>query len=339
MGPTPAVPKPVMRIRELLLQKGITLDKIDDGIVECLSYKDKNSLGSCMRSTMSKEALQTYSEETHAGKREWLKQFLLDPAAASMMGTNTTINEDVQTNRNSTQWLTVEQLASPAYLNSMAHAELMVKDLPCQPHESASLAAQGVLVYKYTCKADIHDKTNKQQASVEATSELTSQEYGQVLKDMEATECGSAGGPATKRRKTTCQKRELSPGTKAKQSATTQRVNSLKKFKSEIDKSNSDIRQAEQMVKRMVDEKGFPETMQKWFADRVEEFKLQHAAHHEYYVSEMTKMPSTPWDVPALQSSIEAIEARSQNLATDFKQFKDGVYLDVKRLMGASGSK
>ena len=61
------------------MKQGISLDKIDDNAIKKLGYQDRNALGSCMRSSLSKEAMDKYRNETEDKKCEWLKQFLLDP--------------------------------------------------------------------------------------------------------------------------------------------------------------------------------------------------------------------------------------------------------------------
>eukprot|EP00974_Lingulodinium_polyedra_P118674 11168123-Lingulodinium_polyedra.AAC.1 len=83
----------------------------------------------------------------------------------------------------------------------------------------------------------------------------------------------SQGAPSAKKRKVGANKREVDVKTKELQAATTLRVNVLKKLKRDLDKTNSDIRTAEMLARRMCDEKGFPESMQQWFMERVSAFK------------------------------------------------------------------
>ena len=112
----------------------------------------------------------------------------------------------------------------------------------------------------------------------------------------------------------------------------------LKKLKSDIDKAQKDIREVEGLVSRMVSDKGFPETMQQWFQSRVKNFKDSHGQIHQFYVNEMTDMPSSPLGLEGVQARTQKVEEVIAELSKDFKDFKDGVMQDVKHLMAGSKS-
>ena len=99
-------------------------------------------------------------------------------------------------------WLTREQLGSPQYLNSMEHADAMIKTLPSKKHDNEVLADLGVLMYEYTHEVEEHNKINQQEARTDATAELTDKEYAEVTHDLQANNvCSNKASKPGKRKK------------------------------------------------------------------------------------------------------------------------------------------
>ena len=123
-----------------------------------------------------------------AERRQWLSQFILDPACCSNEGINRTVNSTVRMGEDNVVWVTLEQLAGSSFLNSMEHAKASIATFPSRPHEIAGLAAEGVLQYEYTSSVTTHRKIKEQSTETRASVELTDNQYGEVTADLTAAE-------------------------------------------------------------------------------------------------------------------------------------------------------
>ena len=246
------MPKPVLKVRDMLQAKGVALDSLTPaGLKDLLPAKEFNALGSCMRSNFAPNARASYDDGSADTKREWLMKLLLDPAVCKKTAEHVNEVTDRQRKKAVGAWLTEHQLAAPDRLNNADHAAKMVKTLPSRPHEVAELAQDGVLQYWYTEKTETLEKDNVQTARLTASSELTDPEYKQVLGDMKDA---SGAAPPEKRKTAVSHKREESPQTKARRVAKQQRDGALRDLKRKLDDGNTLTREADAKAHALVNQ-------------------------------------------------------------------------------------
>ena len=126
---------------------------------------------------------------------------------------------------------------------------------------------------------------------------------------------------------------------KKKRAAHTGRAGALKNLKSQLDKTNRELRAAEKLI-GLMGGKGYSLAMSDFFTSQVNEVKTKYHAHHASYVEAMSEIVLTPWwDELRLQNSKESLEKIVEALQSELKAFKDGVAVPVKNLMGLRGAR
>ena len=268
---------------------------------------------------------------------------MLDPKTCQCQGVNINRNIDRVKKRDTTVWLTKEQLASPKWLNSTEQAEQLVKALPDRDHEVAELAAMGVKQYKWHHSKEDHDKINDMETGTEARADLTAEQYEQVGQDMKHKDVGSSQPSGTKKRKaqTTPTGKPDNEEVKKLRTAHAARATGLKNLKTAMDKFNQEMRATEKSIGTMTS-KGYPSTMADWYVSQLQQNRGKYMVHHAAYVEHMSEVPSTPWDEERLMSSSKCLETMLVQLKAEFKTFMDSVSHDVKNLVqekGAASSK
>ena len=126
---------------------------------------------------------------------------------------------------------------------------------------------------------------------------------------------------------------------KKKRAAHTGRALALKNLKSQLKKTNRELRAAEKLI-GLMGGKGYSLAMSDFFTSQVNEVKTKYHAHHASYVEAMSEIVLTPWwGELRLQNSKESLEKIVEALQSELKAFKDGVAVPVKNLMGLRGAR
>ena len=180
------VPAPVQNIRKYLEEKGLacTADNL-----KLVPSATRNAAASSMRTALAPTAMAEYKKsKSDAERRQWLQQFILDPACCAREGLNKTKLATLKMNDENVVWVTLEQLAGSSFLNNMEHAKATIATLNSRPHEIAALAAEGILQYEYTSSVTTHKKIKETSTETRAKVELTDNQYGEVTADLTAAE-------------------------------------------------------------------------------------------------------------------------------------------------------
>ena len=82
-------------------------------------------------------------------------------------------------------WLTLSQMASPTYFNSMEDAELIAVDCLERAHELPSMAAKGKKQYEVELTEEIWQRLNKESVEVNARADLKASDYAKIKDQME----------------------------------------------------------------------------------------------------------------------------------------------------------
>ena len=140
-------------------------DSISAESIGKVLYKDRKNAFSALNVYLKQNHPDKYAEYVELlrdeERRTWMASYILDPKSGGSSAVNVTSRSIEHARSRTTVWLTIEELGGPKYLNSMSNAKLMAKDLLSRPHESPSLATEGVLQYRYyndkraTCRSQV----------------------------------------------------------------------------------------------------------------------------------------------------------------------------------------
>lgn len=298
-----------------------------EAIKEHIKGKELNNLANCFRQSMSDSAKQQYKALAKDDERRaWLAQYILDPAFATCEGFNRTTAFTKQEQRDDEQWVTLEMLKGPSFLNSEEHARIAIKDLDSRPHELAALAEEGVKQYKFSWSVLRRSSGVKDEAGTSAHAELTEKEFADVSTDM----AKNFSKPV--KRKAVAVKEPESEEVKRLKTAKNLRGTALRKCKALIDRSASECGNTERELEKMK-LKGYPDTMMEWFMAKIGEFKAHLNVAQKVYAEEATRVQVNP-DADYLEASRKEVDNTTQTLENKFKSFKESVASDIKKLAG-----
>lgn len=321
--PPTKIPKSVLRIRDKMesLGKPVTAATLR----EVLDKKEFNNIANVFRQSMSTSAREEYKKVARDDERRaWIAQYIIDPGFASVEGFNVTTAFNKQTAKEEEQWLTQEQLASPVYLNSITHAEAIIKELESRPHEYKVLADQGVLQYKFTMTSTQKEHGVVEENGTRATAELKENEYAEVTKDITSNYSRPAKRKAPP-------KEAESEEVKRMRCARQLRATTVRKCKALIDKSALDVSVCETNLAKL-QAKGYPGAMTEWYEQKVVQFKESMVQAQAAYSKEATKVDIQP-ELADIEASTRDIDSALQQLDQQYKAFKDSVFCDVKKLV------
>ena len=123
------------------------------------------------------EAQETFRKLDYKSKQQWLEKFKLDPSMAWLEAEQETSVGAEEKNSNEVLSLTLEQLASPNYLNSEVHAKAVFEAMPKKPHEVKALADIGVEVVEWNRAWKTVSDWHREQVKVRAIGELDEDTY------------------------------------------------------------------------------------------------------------------------------------------------------------------
>jgi len=318
------VPKAVCRARETLGQLGLD---ITGGNLKKLPKDDLNKLATSFRAALADEARSGYKQlQSDAERRDWLAQYILDPEIAACRGFNSTSSFTAQSKKGSSKWLTEAQIST--LLSDPSSAAILCEsgDLESRPHEYPSLAAKGVKQYYYTADEDIAEAGVKDEAGVAAEADMTPKQFAEV-KDHMCNNFGKAG-----KRKTSKPKVQESESAKRLKAVALARSSSLRKLKALSDKMHNDLAAAEKDIPKLR-EKGYPEQMQSFLADKVAEAKGWLKDASSVYAQEILKPDSkTGGDVNSLEEDCKRVDETTQTLDEKFQVYKKTAGSDIRKL-------
>ena len=142
------IPAPIQKAKDKLTELGLPITR--ENIESNIDPTEINKLLGVLRWNLNKpgnEKQKSTFQETK-DKRSFLAPFLLDPDVSKCEVFNSSKKEITSGTKGRKVWLTLNQLASNAVLNSMEDALLISKDLPDRDHEKPSMAAAGKKQYE-----------------------------------------------------------------------------------------------------------------------------------------------------------------------------------------------
>ena len=162
-----------------------------EDITSCPDKGLRNRATTAMVRTLSVEQKVSYSRcQSDRERHQWVAEYLLDPQKVKCEGATSVSRSSTTTDKAVTVWITEEELAGPAHLNSKDNAAIAVTTLQHRPHEIAALAAAGVKQYQWTIKQHVSDAKITEAATVTGSAEMIA-EQAQMLRD----HMGNSGNP------------------------------------------------------------------------------------------------------------------------------------------------
>ena len=198
-GVAAKIPKSCREAKEKLAHAGMAVTP--QNLKSMLSLKEMNILQATFRQAMSQDSRETYKAlSSDDERRSFVAQYVLDPTLAKTNGFNKKFAFGETASESVEGWITKEELSGPKFLNSKAHAEILIenRELPEREHEIPSLARAGVKQYYYSTKATKKTTGERTEAGTTGDIELKAQEYTEVNAHID-----SSFSDGSRKRKTT----------------------------------------------------------------------------------------------------------------------------------------
>ena len=152
---------------------------------------------------MGNEELNVFKSMSPEERAKWMAQFVMDPDKCKKQGfSNTQVIDNTFTDE-AEQLCTMDELGGPKFLNNKEHARIACeagdfgKPLP---HELPSLAAAGVMQYRFSWAVYKSRIGLENKAGVQTEADLTTTEYNEVKAAMQGDMQGAQKGPSGKRK-------------------------------------------------------------------------------------------------------------------------------------------
>ena len=127
--------------------------------------------------------------------------------------------------------------------------------------------------------------------------------------------------------------KEETPEEKKLKGLKSQRQTVLRKAKAQIDKASKDTHAVEQDVPKLR-EKTYPEAMLKWFQERIDSAKETTDTMQAEYAVEARKIETEKPSAEELMDATKVLDAAMTKHEEAMKTFRDGVFVNVKKLLG-----
>ena len=322
------VPKPVLDVREKLAGMEINADTLKNN----LSKADLNKLGNNFRSRMNTEARNAYNKLiTDEQRRARLAQYVIDPASANCTGTNETKVHASKEQRDDAGWLHECQIAGPNYMNDKELAHLLCEsgELESRASEYPCFANKGLTQYWFsmTMLRSVAGQTDT--ASVQATSELTEQEYEEVKASMQIN-IGTRSSSSNKRKTTA---KEPESAEKKKREMESFKQAQMRKLKALTDKVHNEVAKLTADIPSL-SAKGYPEAMQEWCVASLVGIKDSMKRAQDAYNEEIVKVKADHAELADIEAVGKHLDAELQTLERAYSEWKKGPGAEVKKLVG-----
>ena len=266
------LPTCVVQAREILADKGIDLtDLSGENLKEVMPSKQFNVLANSYRASMSEDS-KPVQDPAKRRREKGLDCPVCHRPTKCNMHRCPEHSCQVRDERPPQGLLAIQRaIGGPKHLNSMAHAEIIIKaeELDSRPHELASLAKENVMQYFFTWSYLEQLTGVKQESKVEATAELKAEEYEEVQRHMVNQQ-----GETTYTTQGPPRRRLLRIPPRKRRELLAKRASKLRGMKTRMDKIHNDLTSSENDVDATLRAKGYPNAMIKWSLEKFSRQKL-----------------------------------------------------------------
>ena len=151
-------PPTIKQAQADLALTGVNIEDLSpDVMAEKLGASKMRDLFSSMRAHLQKHQPAVYTtylaqtSKSDADKRAWLARFIIVPESGGCTAESENKVSHIDAEQETEQWVTLDMLGGPSFLNNPEHAHIMVLEMESRPFKkSTALAANVVLEYKRT---------------------------------------------------------------------------------------------------------------------------------------------------------------------------------------------
>jgi hypothetical protein len=181
------LPKAAQEFKDMIMTMGGSVDA--NGVANaCPKLRNKASVA--MKAMMDDDSKQKWAampqgKEHEEARHQWIADYLLDPKIVTCTGINTTSRRSQGGTKAATVWVTLNELAGPAHMNSYADAKVAVTSMQSRLHkDNSAMAAAGINQYKHTIFKEVSNQLKEQKVEAVAEASMDSESYQNVCKHM-----------------------------------------------------------------------------------------------------------------------------------------------------------
>ena len=182
-----ALPKAAQEFKEVILALGGSLDS--DGVAKACP-KQRNKAAMAMKVMMDEDSKKKWAALDHGKASEearfqWIADYLLDPKIVTCKGRNISSRSSQDGTKAKIVWVTLNELAGPAHMNSYEDAKVAVTSMQSRRHkDNSAMAAAGINQYKHTIFKEVSNQLKEQKVEAVAEASMDSESYQNVCKHM-----------------------------------------------------------------------------------------------------------------------------------------------------------
>ena len=176
------LPKAVAEYKEMLEKLGgVTPENVSKA-----GGKMRNQAMNAMKRHIGDDKKAEYEKlNSDAERREWLAEYILNPAEGGCLGKNWTQRTSVSSNKTAWVWLTQAELEGPRWLNSKELAEIAISSMASRKHSTnRALSDAGVLEYRHEIRKEEMTKAIEEGARLEQAAEVDPKHYTAMVEHM-----------------------------------------------------------------------------------------------------------------------------------------------------------
>ena len=329
MSPT-KIPKPVQDVKAYMASIGQPITA--DNLGKYLDKKLMNNISNTMRNSLSLENKAAYKDTatTDQSRRDWVAQFVLDPAMAKTTGFNRCVAFKKENHKDKEVWITKCQMEGPEYCNNAEHAKLLIEEggMPSRPHEEPCLAKAGVMQYLWVKKSVQRSHGATEEAGTVAEAAVNAEDYKEVANQIKA-----GVGKPVKRKASKPPKEPESEESKRLKASASLRTSTIRKCKAALDKAAQDAALCEKLVADL-GTKGYPAALNQFFEMKIADFRGDIKITQDKYAEEAMKVQERSPSIESVQAGCHNVDMALQSLDSKHKAFKDSALSDLKKLVG-----
>ena len=163
---------------------------VDANSVAKACNKQRNKAAIAMKWSMDEEsktkwAALTQSPDDQEARHQWIADYLLDPTIVGCKGRNTSSRISQDGTKAKIVWVTLNELAGPAYMNSVPDAKVAVTAMQSRPHaENSAMAAAGICQYKHSVIKEVSNQLKEEKVEAEAEAAMDQESFQGIWQHM-----------------------------------------------------------------------------------------------------------------------------------------------------------
>ena len=143
------LPKAAKEYKDMLEALG----GVNTTTIKTCDSKMRNKAITAMKAQMHDDKSDEYKAlASDSDRHDFIVHYLMDPQSITCQGTNFASRTSTGSDSSVVLWLTEDELAGPAYLNSTTNAKLAITAMQARPHSNLGMRNAGIMEYKHVMK-------------------------------------------------------------------------------------------------------------------------------------------------------------------------------------------